>query len=88
MEETSVFGPWRKSSYSGNSANCVEVAPSIVFGPWHKSSYSGNSANCVEVAPSAKQVAIRDSKNPTGPTITTSAFAAFLADTKADRFDR
>jgi hypothetical protein len=82
-----VFGPWRKSSYSGNSANCVEIAAGIVVGPWHKSSYSGNEGNCVEVAASAKQVAIRDSKNPTGPTITTSAFAAFLADTKADRFD-
>ena len=60
----------------------------IVFGPWHKSSYSANSANCVEVADSVAKVAIRDSKNPAGPTITTPAFAQFLAATKAGRFDR
>lgn len=39
---------WTKSSYSGNSTACVEVA----FAPamWHKSSYSTNAGNCVEVA--------------------------------------
>jgi hypothetical protein len=37
--------PWRKSSYSGNSGACVEVAT------WRKSTYSGNNgADCVEVA--------------------------------------
>jgi hypothetical protein len=25
MNDT-VFGPWRKSSYSGNESNCVELA--------------------------------------------------------------
>jgi uncharacterized protein DUF397 len=83
VEKTIMIGPWRKSSYSGNEGNCVEVAPM-----WRKSSYSGNSANCVEVAASAEKVAVRDSKNPTGPMITAPAFAAFLADTKAGRFDR
>jgi hypothetical protein len=49
-----VFGPWRKSRYSGNEGNCVELA-------WRKSSHSGNESNCVELAYTG---AIRDSKNP------------------------
>ncbi|WP_245886157.1 DUF397 domain-containing protein [Umezawaea tangerina] len=53
---------WRKSTYSGQGqSNCVEIA-------WRKSTYStsGNSA-CVEVAFPAVGVAVRDSKNTTGP---------------------
>jgi hypothetical protein len=50
---------WRKSSYSGQEVNCVELA-------WRKSSHSGggneDTANCVELAASA----VRDSKNPAG----------------------
>jgi len=37
----------------------VEVA-------WRKSSYTGNT-NCVEVASTSADVAVRDSKQPTGP---------------------
>lgn len=55
--------PWRKSSYSANEMNCVEVA----FGSWRKSSFSANEANCVEVARSAEVVGVRDSKNTAGP---------------------
>lgn len=55
MNET-VFGPWRKSSYSGNESACVELA-------WRKSSHSGNEGDCVELAYDG---AIRDSKNPDG----------------------
>ena len=33
---------WRKSSYSGNGADCVEVG-------WHKSSHSNGANACVEV---------------------------------------
>lgn len=55
---------WRKSSYSGNSGNCVEVR-------WQKSSYSGPSGNCVEARASAPgRVAIRDSKDKAGPRLT------------------
>jgi len=37
---------------------------------WRKSSYSGDNGNCVEIArlPS-NRIALRDSKNPTGPTL-------------------
>ncbi|RZE92638.1 DUF397 domain-containing protein [Streptomyces albidoflavus] len=73
---------WFKSSYSdGGGGDCVEAA----F-PWHKSSHSdGGGGNCVEVSPctcpAPATVHVRDSKNPTGPTLTLSstAWAAFLA---------
>jgi hypothetical protein len=45
---------WRKSSYSGNETNCVEVG-------WRKSSYSANEGECVEVAV-ASPVGVRDTK--------------------------
>ena len=52
---------WRKSSFSGGTDECVELAIQ-----WRKSSYSGGGNNeCVEVA--GTLVAVRDSKNPTGP---------------------
>lgn len=52
-----MFGPWRKSSYSGDQGSCVELA-------WRKSSRSGDQSNCVELAHTATSGAIRDSKNP------------------------
>src|SRR5262245_59229341 len=56
---------WRKSSFSGASGGgCVEMA-------WHKSSFSGGGGGgCVEVAWPDLQVAVRDSKNPGGPSLT------------------
>lgn len=70
---------WRKSSYSSNNGgNCVEVAYL-----WRKSSYSGtNGGGCVEVATGQPGiVAVRDSKNPTGPALILSAdqWACFVA---------
>jgi hypothetical protein len=54
---------WRKSTYSNNGGNCVEVAAA-----WRKSTYSGNGGNCIEVALSRPDViAVRDSKDPDGP---------------------
>lgn len=51
---------WRTSSYSSNGSNCVEVS-------WQKSTFSGNGLSCVEV--SNDLAAVRDSKNPDGPTL-------------------
>ncbi len=66
---------WRKSSYSGTNGGCVEVA-------WRKSSYSGTNGDCVEVAPAAAGVAVRDSKNTTGPTLSfpTNDWRSFIAE--------
>jgi hypothetical protein len=50
---------------------------------WRKSSYSGDQGGqCVEIAETpSTTVAIRDSKNPTGPilTIAPAAFATFVS---------
>jgi hypothetical protein len=54
---------WRKSSYSGSEANCVEVAA------WRKASYSGSQANCVEVAGSTDVVLVRDTTDRSGGTL-------------------
>ncbi len=55
---------WRKSSRSSSAPNCVEVA-----WVWRKSSYSSGGPNCVEVASDGVVTAVRDSKQPTGPTL-------------------
>lgn len=72
---------WRKSSYSGNTGGeCVELAP-LQGAAWHKSSHSGGTGGeCVEFAPHQGAIALRDSKNPEGPTLTVSegAFARFV----------
>jgi hypothetical protein len=67
---------WRKSSHSGDDANCVEVA----FTGWRKSSRSTDNANCVEVAFAIPGVAVRDSKNTDGPILTfpAASWSAFL----------
>jgi hypothetical protein len=55
---------WRKSSFSESSqGSCVEVA-------WRKSSFSESSqGDCLEIAVAPAAVAVRDSKNATGPTL-------------------
>ncbi|MFJ2771412.1 DUF397 domain-containing protein [Streptomyces sp. NPDC087300] len=68
---------WRKSSYSGNTGgDCVEAAP-LNGATWRKSSYSGsNGGDCIEIAPAPRRaIAMRDSKNPHGPTLTVTAHA-------------
>lgn len=63
---------WRKSSYSGgNSSNCVEVAT------WRKSSHSTGSSGseCVEVGDTGRAIALRDSKDPDGPSLLVSPSA-------------
>jgi hypothetical protein len=51
---------WRKSSFSTDQTECVEVA-------WRKSSFSSDGEACVEIAWAA---GIRDSKNPSGGHLT------------------
>ncbi|MFF8268854.1 DUF397 domain-containing protein [Streptomyces sp. NPDC016562] len=72
---------WRKSSYSGTTGGeCVECAP-LGAAAWRKASYSGSSGGeCVEVAAQPCLVAVRDSKNPGGPTFTVApeAFGVFV----------
>ncbi|MEV7783018.1 DUF397 domain-containing protein [Kitasatospora sp. NPDC088351] len=59
---------------------------------WFKSSYSSNGGNCIEVAANLAgthgAVPVRDSKNPSGPTLLfpTDTFAAFVAGVKAGEF--
>lgn len=54
---------WRKSTYSGNGGQCLEVAA-----VWRKSTYSNNGGSCVEVARGGPDVvAVRDSKDVGGP---------------------
>jgi hypothetical protein len=47
---------------------------------WRKSSRSGSGVNCVEVAFAPDAIAVRDSKDPYGPTLVVSpaGFARFL----------
>jgi len=54
---------------------------------WRKASASGQGANCVEVAPLRDGVAVRDSKNPSGPVLRFSAddWQAFVASVKAGK---
>ena len=60
---------------------------------WRKSTRSGNGGNCVEVATNrvaaAGIVAVRDSKDPTGPALTFTAaeWCAFIGGTQAREFD-
>jgi hypothetical protein len=56
---------------------------------WKKSAASG-SAGCVEVATAGDTILVRDSKDPSGPTLIFSSRAeweAFLAGARAGQFD-
>ncbi|GAB3687904.1 DUF397 domain-containing protein [Nocardiopsis oceani] len=74
---------FRKSSYSGQEPNCVEVAH-IPIG-FRKSSHSGQSQNCVEVADLPCGAAVRDSKNPAKGHMPfpSAEWTAFLSSTRA-----
>jgi hypothetical protein len=60
--------PWRKSSFSTDGADCIEIA----YPDWRKSSFSGTETECVEIAYLATETAvgIRDSKSPAGGHLT------------------
>lgn len=84
---------WRKSSYSTDSGNCVEVAFRRsshsannvscveVAIDYRRSSHCSTSVNCVEVAAGDGRVLVRDSKDPDGPVLEFSpaAWTAFVA---------
>ena len=83
---------WRKSTYSGNGGNCVEIATvwrtsagtrvDVAHGlVWQKSTHSNNGGSCVEVAGTGPAIAVRDSKNAGGPALafTPAQWHAFTA---------
>jgi hypothetical protein len=58
---------------------------------WRKASYSANGGgNCVEVGTAGRVVAVRDSKDPDGPTLafTLAEWKAFVRCVQAGDFDR
>ncbi|MEU5992088.1 DUF397 domain-containing protein [Spirillospora sp. NPDC047418] len=61
---------WRKASRSlNNGGECVELA-SVSDTHWRKSTHSGsNGGNCVDLAAVSGAVAVRDSKDPSGPVL-------------------
>jgi Domain of unknown function (DUF397) len=67
------------------TAHAHVMAPGIEGASWFKSSYSSGPRQCVEVADltatAYRAVAVRDSKDPTGPAllISPAAFADFVA---------
>ncbi|MEV8637609.1 DUF397 domain-containing protein [Streptosporangium sp. NPDC051023] len=63
--------------------------PGLSSTPWHKSSLSGDGASCVEVAFIDDTVAIRDTKNRQGGTLTfhRDTWTTFVSDIKQGGFD-
>jgi Domain of unknown function (DUF397) len=56
---------------------------------WRKSRRSIGNGDCVEVAPTARNIAVRDSKNPGGPVLayTAQSWRAFTREARQGYFD-
>ncbi|MEV0704200.1 DUF397 domain-containing protein [Saccharopolyspora sp. NPDC050389] len=78
---------WRKSSYSQNTGDCVEVGRVT---NWRKSSRSQSSADCVEVGALSGGAAVRDTKDRDGGFFVASPaqWADFVVAVKTGRFER
>lgn len=63
--------------------------PDLNGAKWFKSRKSANNGQCVEVAFVDGQVAVRDSKNPTGPALvfTAAEWTAFVGGVSAGEFE-
>ncbi|MYV51188.1 DUF397 domain-containing protein [Streptomyces sp. SID3212] len=68
---------WRKSSFSGDQGNCVEVADGV---PGRRVEASDGVSGRVRDAPVTLMTLVRDSKSPAGPRLAFSAgaWASFL----------
>ncbi len=64
------------------------MKPDLTGAKWFKSTKSANNGQCVEVAFVDGQVAVRDSKNPSGPALVFSVaeWSAFVGGVAAGEF--
>lgn len=66
-----------------------DIMDSRKFLTWRKSNRSGVNGNCVEFAQLDRAIAVRDSKNPTGPALlfTLSEWKQFVNAAKQGKLD-
>lgn len=66
------------------------MSPDLSRAAWRKSTKSQNNGGCVEVADLGAHIAVRDSKDPTGPALvfTTFEWACFLDGIEKGEFPR
>ncbi|WP_349637173.1 DUF397 domain-containing protein [Streptomyces malaysiensis] len=76
---------WRRSFYSGESSNCIDIATE-----WRKSTFSEEASSCVYVAAARDgKIRLRESDDP--HIVLTAAPAALrflICEAKAGAFDR
>ncbi|MGI5165757.1 DUF397 domain-containing protein [Spirillospora sp. CA-253888] len=84
--DVEVVGLWRKSSHSSHpEGHCVEIAEAQ-----RKTGLSGSEENeCLEANRAARLIAVRDSKDVTGPVLVFGplAWRTFLTHVKTSGYD-